>query len=548
MSTTNAVFSGSNGTSASSTSKLGDLRLSHRMMLAFGLILLILLFLTGIAMQRVQTMSDALDAAAGTGAQRSQAVRGIERSVSSYGTTLRMLAASMENANAKGYTLLNAIHKNFSDSTAKARAMISAPAGIALLDDVEARGTAMQELLALAAKEGGDRGLDAVGFNIRIIFTTDLTKWTNQLDAWTASSERLTAWDEEQSRLTAQSSVGLGNSTQLILLSGAAIALILAASLGWWITRNVTQGVEQAAQAARRMADHDLSEPVRTQRRDEIGHLLLALEELRYKQGALAFDVVQSSRSILQGANEISQGSTQLGSRTEDAASTLQRAANAMRTLVTSVEQTTESARNANRLADSARDDAAQGEQVVSGAVSIMASVNAASRQIAEIIGLIDGVSFQTNILALNAAVEAARAGEQGRGFAVVATEVRQLASRSAVAAKDIRALIQDSQAKVEKGSQQVVIAGDSTHKISESIGQVSQMMGVIHQDTSNQLQAITETREAMQGLEDVAQQNAAMAEEASAAAFSLTEQATRLLTLVEKFKLEPMNVPRIAG
>lgn len=517
-------------------------------MLAFGLILLILLFLTGIAMQRVHTMSSALDAAAGTGALRSQAVRGIERSVSSYGTALRMLAASMENANAKGYTQLNTIYKSFSDSATKARAMISDPAGIALINDVETRGTAMQELLAQATKEGADRGLDAVGFNIRIIFTTDLVKWTKQLDEWTASSERLTAWDEEQSRLTAQSSVGLGNSTQLILLSGAAIALILAASLGWWITRNVTQGVEQAVQAARRMADHDLSEPVRTQRRDEIGQLLLALEELRYKQGALAFDVVQSSRSILQGANEISQGSTQLGSRTEDAASTLQRAATAMRTLVTSVEQTTESARNANRLADSARNDAAQGEQVVSGAVSIMASVNAASRQIAEIIGLIDGVSFQTNILALNAAVEAARAGEQGRGFAVVATEVRQLASRSAVAAKDIRALIQDSQAKVEKGSQQVVIAGDSTHKISESIGQVSQMMGVIHQDTANQLQAITETREAMQGLEDVAQQNAAMAEEASAAAFSLTEQATRLLTLVEKFKLEPMNVPRLAN
>ncbi|HEY8906090.1 MAG TPA: methyl-accepting chemotaxis protein [Rhodoferax sp.] len=498
-------------------------------------------------MQRVQTMSNALDASAGTGAQRSQAVRGIERGVSNYGTTLRMLAASMENANAKGYTLLNAIHKSFRDSTAKARAMISDPAGIALIDDLEARGNAMQELLAMATKDAGDRGLDAVGFNIRMFFTADLAKWTSQLDAWTASSERLTAWDEEQSHLTALSSVGLGHATQLILLSGAAIALVLATSLGWWITRNVTQGVEQAVQAARRMADHDLSEPVLTQRRDEIGQLLLALEELRYKQGALAFDVVQSSRSILQGANEISQGSTQLGSRTEDAASTLQRAANAMRTLVTSVEQTTESARNANRLADSARDDAAQGEKVVSGAVSIMASVNAASRQIAEIIGLIDGVSFQTNILALNAAVEAARAGEQGRGFAVVATEVRQLASRSAVAAKDIRALIQDSQAKVEKGSQQVVIAGDSTHKISESIGQVSQMMGVIHQDTTNQLQAITETREAMHGLEDVAQQNAAMAEEASAAAYSLTEQATHLLALVEKFKLEPMNVPRIA-
>ena len=358
----------------------------------------------------------------------------------------------------------------------------------------------------------------------------------------------MTAWDEEQSRLTAQSSAGLGDSTRLILLTGAVIALILAASLGWWITHNVTQGVAQAVQAARRMADHDLSEPVVTQRHDEIGELLMALEELRYKQGALAFDVVESSRAILQGANEISQGSTQLGSRTEDAASTLQRAAIAMQTLVASVEQTTEAARNANRLADSARDDAAQGEQVVAGAVAIMASVNAASRQIADIIGLIDGVSFQTNILALNAAVEAARAGEQGQGFAVVATEVRQLASRSAVAAKDIRGLIQDSQAKVEQGSQQVVIAGDSTHKISESIGQVSQMMGVIHHDTTTQLQAITETREAMQGLEDVAQQNAAMAEEASAAAFSLTEQATRLLALVEKFKLESTNVPRITN
>ncbi len=531
----------------SMSSKSGSLRLSHRMMLAFGLILLILLFLTGIAMQRVQTMSSALDAVAGTGAQRSQAVRGIERSVASYGTTLRMMAATMDNANAKGYTLLTDVFKSFSDSKAKARTMIADPAGLALLDEVEKRGAAMQELLAMAVKESGDRGLDAAGFNIRLLFTSDLSKWIQQLEAWTTSSERLTAWDEEQSRLTAQSSAGLGASTRWILLIGAVIALLLASSLGWWITHNVTQGVEQAVKAARRMADHDLSEPVQTQRRDEIGQLLLALEELRCKQGALAFDVVQSSRSILQGANEISQGSTQLGTRTEDAAATLQRAAEAMQTLVTSVEQTTASARNANQLADSARDDAAHGEQVVAGAVSIMADVNAASRQIADIIGLIDGVSFQTNILALNAAVEAARAGEQGRGFAVVATEVRQLASRSALAAKDIRTLIQDSQSKVEQGSQQVIFAGDSTHKISESIGQVSQMMGVIHHDTATQLQAITETREAMQGLEDVAQQNAAMAEEASAAAYSLTEQATRLLALVEKFKLEPENAPGMA-
>ena len=548
MPPTTVVLSKSSKSSMSTSSKFGSLRLSHRMALAFGLILLILLFLTGIAMQRVQTMSSALDAAASTGAQRSQAVRGIERSVSNYGATLRMIGTSMELANAKGHAQLIGIHKEFSASAVKARAMISDPAGIALLSDVEKRSAALQELLTQATQEAGDRGADAVGFNIRLMFMSDLPKWTGLLEAWKTSSEHLTAWDEEQSRLTAQSSSGLGTSTHLILLSGALIALVLASSLGWWITRNVTQGVAQAVQAAMRMADHDLSEPIVTQRRDEIGQLLLALEELRVKQGGLTYEVVQSSRSIMQGANEISQASTQLGSRTEDAASTLQRAADAMRTLVTSVEQTTESARNANRLADSARDDAAQGEQVVSGAVSIMASVNAASRQIAEIISLIDGVSFQTNILALNAAVEAARAGEQGRGFAVVATEVRQLASRSAVAAKDIRALIQDSQAKVEQGSQQVVIAGDSTHKISESIGQVSKMMGVIHHDATTQLEAITQTREAMQGLEDVAQQNAAMAEEASAAAFSLTEQATRLLALVEKFKLEPMNVPRISN
>jgi methyl-accepting chemotaxis protein len=530
----------------STTSKFGSLRLSHRMTLAFGLIVLILLFLTAISMQRVETMSSALDAAAGTGAQRSQAVRGIERSVSNYGTTLRMIGTSMENANAKGLGQLTSIHKEFSDSATKARPMIADPAGIALLDDLEKRAAAVQELLKLAAQEGGERGLDAVGFNVRLMFISDLPKWTGLLEAWKVSSEKLTAWDEQQSLLTAQSSAGLGTSTHIILLSGAVIALVLASSLGWWITHNVTQGVAQAVEAAMRMAHYDLSEPVITQRGDEIGQLLKALEDLRVKQGELAYDVVQSSRSIMQGANEISQGSTQLGSRTEDTASNLQRAATAMRTLVTSVEQTTESARNATQLADSARDDATQGEQVVSGAVSIMASVNAASRQIAEIISLIDGVSFQTNILALNAAVEAARAGEQGRGFAVVATEVRQLASRSAVAAKDIRTLIQDSQTKVEQGSQQVIIAGDSTHKISESIGQVSKMMGVIHHDATTQLQSITETREAMQGLEDVAQQNAAMAEEASAAAFSLTEQATRLLALVEKYKLQPMNTPNL--
>ena len=159
------------------------------MMLAFGLILLILLFLTGIAMQRVQTMSKALDAVAGTGAQRSQAVRGIERSVNAYGTTLRTMANSMENANAKGLELLTGIHKNFTESATTARAMISDPAGLALLDDVEKRGADVQELVKIATAEGGDRGQDSIGFNIRLTFTSDLAKWTGLLEAWKASSE-----------------------------------------------------------------------------------------------------------------------------------------------------------------------------------------------------------------------------------------------------------------------------------------------------------------------------------------------------------------------
>ena len=323
----------------------------------------------------------------------------------------------------------------------------------------------------------------------------------------------------------------------LIVLGVAAIALGVACA--WWIGRSITAPIYEAVAVAERVASGNLSSHIVAQGRDETVQLMRALAAMNDSLATIVGRVRTGTGTISVASNEIAAGNQDLSSRTEQQASALEETAASMEELTSTVKQNADNARQANRLAGEAAMIADQGGEMVAEVVSTMGAINEASRRIADIIGVIDGIAFQTNILALNAAVEAARAGEQGRGFAVVASEVRNLAQRSAAAAKDIKSLIDDSVAKVAEGSEQVDRTGVTMKEIVRSIGQVSTIVSEIANASEEQRAGIEQVNGAIVEMDRVTQQNAALVEEAAAAALAMQEQAAELSALVGTFQLE---------
>jgi len=326
--------------------------------------------------------------------------------------------------------------------------------------------------------------------------------------------------------------------TRLLALS-AALSLAIGGLLAWALTGSITQPLRKAEQMALRIADMDLSgAPQAHYAGDETGRLLRALDAMR---GALQ-RALQEVRGVADGistaSTQIASGNHDLSSRTEQAASNLEETAGSMEQLTGTVAQTADSARTARQLASSAAEAAGEGGAVVGQVVATMEEINSSSRRIADIIGTIDGIAFQTNILALNAAVEAARAGEQGRGFAVVASEVRSLARRSAEAAKEIKSLIGASVERVEAGSALVNQAGGSMQELVTRVQRVNDIIGEITMAAGEQSQGIAQVNVAVSQLDQMTQQNAALVEQSSAATESLREQAARLNEVVGVFRL----------
>ena len=324
----------------------------------------------------------------------------------------------------------------------------------------------------------------------------------------------------------------------MLLVFGLASAGI-GALVGWRIIRGIKMPIDRAMHFARRVADGDLSAHVQSDRDDELGLLLQAMDGMQRKLRALVGHIRASAESIGDASKEVAVGNQDLSTRTEETASSLQHAASAMTQLTGNVRQSADAAVQANGLAASASDVARRGGWAVSEVVSTMNDINESSRKISDIIGVIDGIAFQTNILALNAAVEAARAGEQGRGFAVVASEVRSLAQRSAEAAKEIKSLIGTSVERVETGARQVADAGATMREIESSVQRVTAIISEISQASAEQSTGIGQVSGAVSHLETMTQQNAALVEESAAAAESLREQAAGLNTLVNTFQLE---------
>ncbi len=302
--------------------------------------------------------------------------------------------------------------------------------------------------------------------------------------------------------------------------------------------QSICAPVAQAQSLARAITQGDLTRDVTVQGTDEMAHLLRGLADMQGSLRKLVGEVRSSTDSIATASSEISDGNHDLSTRTEQTASNLQQAASSMVQLTGTVKQSADSARQANQLANSAAEVAQRGGVVVSQVVATMNDINASSKKIADIIGVIDGIAFQTNILALNAAVEAARAGEQGRGFAVVASEVRSLAGRSAEAAKEIKGLIGASVDKVESGSRLVADAGATMSEIVSSVQRVSDIIGEITAASSEQSDGIGQVNSSVIQLDQMTQQNAALVEQSAAAAESLKEQANRLSQVIGTFRI----------
>ncbi|HZW21357.1 methyl-accepting chemotaxis protein [Noviherbaspirillum sp.] len=327
-------------------------------------------------------------------------------------------------------------------------------------------------------------------------------------------------------------------------LSGASVAT----GLYTWHSLHaaIVQPVHEATVTARAIAGGDLSHSFNVSRQDDIGHLLRALQQMKVNLQAIIGDVRANVESITIGTDEIAAGNLGLSNRTEAQAASLEETASSMEQLAAAVKKNAENASQANRLGISATDIAARGGNVVQQVVSTMAEISASSRQVVDIVGLIDGIAFQTNLLALNAAVEAARAGEQGRGFAVVAAEVRNLAQRCAVAAKDIKELIGNAAQKVEVGTVLVNDAGSTMAEVVASVKRVSGIMGEISTASLEQDSGIEQINQAVLQMDEATQQNAALVEQSAAAAAALADQAQRLTQTVSMFRLTRHDGARV--
>ena len=337
---------------------------------------------------------------------------------------------------------------------------------------------------------------------------------------------------------SARAQADIGRTQWLLAIAGLSM-LSLGTVAAWWLARSITQPISRAVAVAEAVAAGDLTAEVDSDAHDETGRLLQALGAMTSSLRRVVLSVRQGSESIATGTLQIAGGAADLSQRTEEQAANLQQTAASMEQLSATVRQSADAARNASDLAQQATVTARKGGAVVEQVVGTMDDITAASGKIGDIVGVIDGIAFQTNILALNAAVEAARAGDHGRGFAVVASEVRGLAQRSAASAREIRSLIQASVEKVEAGSALVGAAGCTMRDIVSQVTQASEVFAQISAAAAEQTKGISQVNDAVTQLEQVTQQNAALVEESAAASDSLTTQAARLLESVRVFRLE---------
>jgi len=388
---------------------------------------------------------------------------------------------------------------------------------------------------AVKAKADGDQELAALILDER---------FTPAAKAYQESMQQLVAMQAAHISATARDIDARAHDSQTLIATLALFSVLLGALASWLLTRGIVRPIQQAVQLAETVAGGDLTRRIDVTTRDETGALLRALGHMNDSLVRIVTEVRGGTDTIAGASSEIASGNMDLSARTEQQAASLEETAASMEQLTGTVRQNADNARQANQLAITASNVAIEGGAVVGQVITTMGSINESSRKIVDIIGVIDGIAFQTNILALNAAVEAARAGEQGRGFAVVASEVRNLAQRSAAAAKEIKVLIGDSVEKVDVGAKLVDQAGATMEQVVESIRRVTDIMAEITHATQEQTGGIEQVNQSIGLMDEATQQNAALVEESAAAAGAMQEQAARLAQVVGVFKLDVQAAP----
>jgi methyl-accepting chemotaxis protein len=518
--------------------KISNLKIGIRLGLGFGLVLVLMIALALIGISRMAHIERSLDGIVNQNNVMTKAAFEMRQSVLSIGLATRNLALMTDQKQKdRESDRIFDDRDEYASYVENLERLMTSDKGKEVLAKI-AKAKAATEPLT-------DKVIDLLNEDKQADAVTVLVNevWPNQRK-WLGAMDELVRMLDKMSDEAVADAHASYKSALILTWALAGAALLLGVGAAWMVTRSIVRPLHEAVDVARRVAQGDLTGNVVVRSHDEAGQLMQALKEMNDSLVRIVAQVRSGTETIATASGEIASGNQDLSSRTEQQASSLEETASSMEELTSTVKQNADNANQANTLAKSASDVAVKGGTVVSQVVETMGSINESARKIAEITSVIDGIAFQTNILALNAAVEAARAGEQGRGFAVVAAEVRNLAQRSAGAAKEIKALIDDSVQKVGIGSRLVDEAGETMEEIVASVKRVTDIMDEISSASREQTSGIEQINGAITQMDEATQQNAALVEESAAAAEALQEQAANLAHVVNIFKLEEFADP----
>ncbi len=521
-----------------SSSLFKSLSISARLGLGFGCLLVLLVAMATVGQLSLNQVNTRMQEMTGAGATKTKLVNSMLESVGSLGIQSRSSAMLNEIDPKQAQEQIQAVRKTLQEY-AKQEAQLAqlitpasaSAAETALLQQVQAAAQKARPEIESAMQAADDGDTVTASLNLMTRAAPAESIWRQQLGELIALQNRLNDEAAASAEAIQSRARWIGG---VLVVAAMALGLLIA----WRITASITQPIARAVVVAERIARGDLTSQVEVRIHDETGRLLEAIAAMQDRLRSLVAEIGQAADSILVASSEVASGNQDLSLRTEQTSHNLQGASQALGDLTGTVAQSAQAAHQANGLAAKASTAAAEGGEVVTQVVQTMDAISASSRKISDITSVIDSIAFQTNILALNAAVEAARAGEQGRGFAVVASEVRGLAGRAANAAREIKALINDSTQQVQAGATLVNHAGDSIAQLVQSVRQVSSIMAEITAATQEQSQRITEVSHSVGSLEEMTQQNAALVEQGAAAAESLKDQAGRLTQMVHTFRL----------